>query len=64
MKRAFVLITILLAGASVLAQTPPSPAQIKKDLMNPGVVEIVIRGNGSFEKFVQNRAVVNEYIAA
>jgi len=61
MKKAFVLIAALLAGTSVLAQTPPSPAQIKKDLMNPGVVEIVIRGNGSLEKFVENRAVVNEY---
>lgn len=29
--------------------------------MNPGVVEIIIRGKGAFEKFVENRAVVNEY---
>lgn len=52
---------ILFAGVCVGAQTPPSEAQIKKDLMNPGVIEIVIRGKGSFEKFVENRAVVNEY---
>lgn len=61
MKRIFVLMTILFACATVRAQTPPSEAQIKKDLMNPGVIAIIIRGKGSFEKFVENRAVVNEY---
>jgi hypothetical protein len=52
---------ILFASVGVWAQTPPSEAQIKKDLMNPGVIAIIIRGKGSFEKFVENRAVVNEY---
>ncbi len=60
-----ILLTILgflvIFTAETFAQTPPSEAQIKKDLMNPGVIAIIIRGKGSFEKFVTNGAVVNEY---
>lgn len=48
---------------------PPKPSRKRrrrrrksnKVLMNPGVVEIIIRGKGAFEKFVENRAAVNEY---
>jgi len=64
-KKAFFVVSFILVScggaASLSAQTPPSEAQIKRDLMNPGVIEIIIRGKGSFEKFVENRAVVNEY---
>lgn len=51
----------LIFAVEASGQTPPTEAQIKKDLMNPGVIAIIIRGKGSFEKFVENRAVVNEY---
>ena len=61
MQRILVLMIIFCAPIFVQAQTPPSEAQIKKDLMNPGVIAIIIRGRGSFEKFVENGAVVNEY---
>src|SRR4051812_3327372 len=47
------------AGAA--AQSPPSEAQIKKDVMNPGVIAIIFRGQGSFDKYVSEGAVVNEY---
>ncbi len=52
---------VLAFCVSALAQTPPSEAQIRKDVMNPGVIAIIMRGQGSFTKFVENRAVVNEY---
>ena len=52
---------LIIFAANAFAQRPPTEAQIKKDLMNPGVVQIIMRGKGSFEKFVENRAVVNEY---
>lgn len=63
MQKIFVSISLLLLGlcASARAQSPPSEAQIRKDVMNPGVIAIVFRGRGSFEKFVTNGAVVNEY---
>ena len=57
-----IIIAALSFGASqTFAQTPPTEAQIKRDLMNPGVIAIIMRGRGSFEKFVTNGAVVNEY---
>jgi hypothetical protein len=61
MKRRIILSIVFVLAFCIRAFAQPSEAQIKKDLMNPGVIEIVIRGKGSFEKFVENRAVVNEY---
>lgn len=61
MKYIYAAALTLLAAIPHVAQTVPSEAQIKKDLMNPGVIEIIIRGNGSFDKYVTNGAVVNEY---
>jgi hypothetical protein len=60
-KMSWILGFFVILAAQTLAQTPPTEARIKKDLMNPGVIEIIIRGKGSFEKFVTNGAVVNEY---
>jgi hypothetical protein len=60
----FVLSLIFIASVAGQAQTPPSEAQIKKDVMNPGVIAIIFRGRGSFEKYVTNGAVVSEYYRA
>lgn len=57
--KAFLLLFVF--GISAYGQTPPSEAQTRKDVMNPGVIQIIMRGQGSFTKFVENRAVVNEY---
>jgi hypothetical protein len=65
MKTFLVVAAVLASFAYVLqAQTVPSEAQIKADVMNPGVIEIIFRGGGSFDKFVENGAVVNEYYRA
>lgn len=61
MKRIYILIFVLFCSISASAQTPPSEAQIRKDVMNPGVLQIIFRGRGSFEKYVTGGAVVNEY---
>lgn len=52
---------VAFSASHAFAQTPPSEAQIKRDLMNPGVIAIIVRGKGAFEKFVTDGAVVNEY---
>ena len=60
----FVLSLIFIASTAAKAQNPPSEAQIKKDVMNPGVIQIIFRGGGSYEKYVTGGAVVNEYYRA
>ncbi|MEP6900990.1 MAG: hypothetical protein ABJA66_04520 [Actinomycetota bacterium] len=57
----FVLAVVFITSISANAQKPPLEAQIRKDVMNPGVMAIIYRGGGSFEKYVTNGAVVNEY---
>jgi len=61
-KRFLLVLSILTVfAATAKAQTPPSEAQIRRDVMNPGVIEIIMRGSGSFERFVENGAAVDEY---
>src|ERR1043166_6414326 len=57
----FFVLLALTFSTIARAQTTPSEAQIRKDVMNPGVIEVIFRGSGSFDKFVSNGAVVNEY---
>ncbi|HEY0429804.1 MAG TPA: hypothetical protein VGC76_18620 [Pyrinomonadaceae bacterium] len=57
----FLLSLIFAAAISANAQKPPTEAQIKKDVMNPGVIAIIFRGGGSFEKYATNGAIVNEF---
>jgi hypothetical protein len=58
------LMFVLFASVSANAQQFPSEAQIRKDVMNPGVIAIIFHGAGSVEKFVTNGAVVDEYYRA
>jgi hypothetical protein len=60
----FVLSVVFITSISANAQKPPSEAQIRKDVMNPGVIAIIFRGGGSFEKYATNGAIVNEYYRA
>lgn len=58
---------LLLVGAVALltvsasAQTVPSEARIRADVMNPGVIAIIMRGQGSVTRFRENGAIVDEY---
>ena len=59
---------VLLAAAMVGALTRPASAQalpseddIRRDLAAPGVLDIVFRGKGTLERFLENGAFVDEY---
>jgi hypothetical protein len=54
-------LSLLLTTTFCLAATPPSDDQIRKDLQNPGVIEIIMRGKGSLERFMEAGAYVDEY---
>lgn len=61
LKGGLTMFLLVAAAFQASAQRPPSEAQIRKDVMNPGVIAIVFRGSGSYEKYVTNGAVVTEY---
>ena len=55
------VVVMLSFAAGALAQAPPSEAQIRRDIMNPGVIAIIMRGQGSFTRFRENGVIVDEY---